>query len=513
MEQTINALKTVDGLAGRLPDPLALLRRIAELEARLEEQTLELERLRADRDLYRIVADFTSDWEYWIDAAGTLRYVSPSCEFITGYPPQFFKESPSSMDEIIHPDDRAAVAEYGRDAGPEDSSIHFRITTLGGQERWIAQRQRAVFDAEGRWLGRRVSNRDITEIKLKLKDEARNRSVIERFSQELDVIAKIGRVISSSLDIEKVYERFVYEAGRLIPCDRTTICLILPDEHALVIAFTAGVQLTGRNRGDVRSLSGTITETLMRTRQGLFINPKDPDEIGKRFPGCIGMATRAERMYSVIAVPLISQDAMIGSLLLWRKADAAFSDQDLRLLERIGEQIAGAVANAKLYTQLKETENSLRLALDERERLVQERTFELREVNTALKFLLKKMESEHLQFGEQLQSNIRQLVLPFLDRLKSVQTDHQGLTYLKVLETNLDNILSPFVNQLSVAYKNLTPKEIQIAALISQGKKSREIAEILSCSPGTIISHRNNIRKKLKLRGNSANLRSHLLSI
>jgi DNA-binding CsgD family transcriptional regulator len=171
------------------------------------------------------------------------------------------------------------------------------------------------------------------------------------------------------------------------------------------------------------------------------------------------------------------------------------------------------VANAQLYTRLRETENSLRQTLDELDRRVHERTFELREVNTALRVLLKKRDADRIQVGEQLQSNVRQLVMPFLQRLKAVQKDHQGLTYLKVLETNLDNILSPFVNQLSVAYKNLTPTEIRIAALITQGKKTREIAVLLGCSIGTIITHRSNIRQKLKLRGNNANLRSHLLSI
>jgi DNA-binding CsgD family transcriptional regulator len=81
------------------------------------------------------------------------------------------------------------------------------------------------------------------------------------------------------------------------------------------------------------------------------------------------------------------------------------------------------------------------------------------------------------------------------------------------MEENLNNIVSPFINRLSAVYKNLTPKEIQIAELVKQGKKSKEIAELFGISVGTVITHRNKIRKKLDLRLKDANLRSHLLSL
>ena len=102
---------------------------------------------------------------------------------------------------------------------------------------------------------------------------------------------------------------------------------------------------------------------------------------------------------------------------------------------------------------------------------------------------------------------------PFLSKLRASQSNKERLTYLNILETNLNNIVSPFINQLSAAYKNLTPKEIQIAELIRQGKRSKEIAELFGISVGTVITHRNNIRKKLDLKSRDANLRSRLLSL
>ena len=93
------------------------------------------------------------------------------------------------------------------------------------------------------------------------------------------------------------------------------------------------------------------------------------------------------------------------------------------------------------------------------------------------------------------------------------QSNPERQTYLNILESNLDNIVSPFINRLSAAYKTLTPKEIQIAELIKQGKRSKEIAELFGISVGTVLTHRNKIRKKLELKSKDANLRSHLLSL
>jgi DNA-binding CsgD family transcriptional regulator len=75
------------------------------------------------------------------------------------------------------------------------------------------------------------------------------------------------------------------------------------------------------------------------------------------------------------------------------------------------------------------------------------------------------------------------------------------------------HITSPFINQLSDSFKNLTPKEIQVAAMIRDGRSSKEIAEFLGVSVGTVVTHRNSIRKKLKLSSRDINLRSRLLSL
>ncbi len=127
------------------------------------EQTQEA--LRKSEERCRTVADFTHDWEYWVDPHGHHIYVSPSCERLTGYPPEAFQQDPNLLHRIIHPDDQQPVADRLRCqfTSSADCYTEFRIITRSGEERWIGHACMAVYDAEGRFLGRRASNRDITE--------------------------------------------------------------------------------------------------------------------------------------------------------------------------------------------------------------------------------------------------------------------------------------------------------------------------------------------------------------
>jgi PAS domain S-box-containing protein len=131
------------------------------------------ERQRAEKALkesantLRIVADFTYDWEYWRSPDGPFLYVSPSCERITGYTREEFMQDPGLLSRIIHPEDRERVTAHFREdlCRQELCELEFRIVRRDGQERWIGHACRLVLDDHGRSLGRRASDRDITERK------------------------------------------------------------------------------------------------------------------------------------------------------------------------------------------------------------------------------------------------------------------------------------------------------------------------------------------------------------
>ena len=91
-------------------------------------------------------------------------------------------------------------------------------------------------------------------------------------------------------------------------------------------------------------------------------------------------------------------------------------------------------------------------------------------------------------------------------------SDSQG-TYVGIIESGLNEIISPFLQKLAATYSRFTRTEIQVANLIKSGKSSKEIAELLNVSTGTVETHRNNIRNKLGLRHKNINLQAHLLSL
>jgi PAS domain S-box-containing protein len=124
-------------------------------------------RIKESEERYRTVADFTYDWEHWVAPDGNFLYVSPSCERITGHKAQDFIDNPSLFLEIIHPDDHRSVNAhfYDQHHMPNPEHIEFRILTKAGQKRWISHSCQPVYGSEGQWLGRRASNRDVTEIK------------------------------------------------------------------------------------------------------------------------------------------------------------------------------------------------------------------------------------------------------------------------------------------------------------------------------------------------------------
>ena len=110
-------------------------------------------------------------------------------------------------------------------------------------------------------------------------------------------------------------------------------------------------------------------------------------------------------------------------------------------------------------------------------------------------------------------SNVKELLIPNINRLKSSTLSSKQQTALNVLESNLNEMVSPFVNSVSSTLMKLTPTEIQVANFIKHGASSKDIAESLNLSQRTVDTHRYNIRKKLGVRGKGINLRTYLLSL
>lgn len=125
--------------------------------------------LKESESRFRVVAEFTYDWEYWVRADGSYAYISPSVERITGYSHQEFLDDPGLLERIVHRDDRERVRTHLRALLSADNAdpgvLEFRIVTRDGEERWMGHVCQPVFSDQGTYLGRRGSNRDISRNK------------------------------------------------------------------------------------------------------------------------------------------------------------------------------------------------------------------------------------------------------------------------------------------------------------------------------------------------------------
>ena len=200
-------------------------------------------------------------------------------------------------------------------------------------------------------------------LRKKTEEALRNERVIaERLADEMAIIAEIGKVISSKLHIDEVYERFASEVKRLIPFDRIVMSVINPQRDTRTVAYVTGIDVPGTRlgtrQGDSVSLAGSMSEEVICTREGLIIQSMSGEEMVARFPS---LAPTVEAgIQSHMCVPLLIRNELVGTLIFQSIMADAYTEENLSTAQRIGAQIAGAVANAQLYQWLENTDKALR---------------------------------------------------------------------------------------------------------------------------------------------------------
>lgn len=125
------------------------------------------QQLRRWAQMLRIAADYTTTWEYWVGPDGKLRHTSPSVEKITGFRPADFLLHPRRLLKITAPEDRPRLAAHLRTCAHDSPACEFdfKIRRKDGTSAWISHACQSVYDEDGRWNGRRASNRDITALR------------------------------------------------------------------------------------------------------------------------------------------------------------------------------------------------------------------------------------------------------------------------------------------------------------------------------------------------------------
>ncbi len=170
-------------------------------------------------------------------------------------------------------------------------------------------------------------------------------------ARENQILGEIGRIISSSLDINEVYSGFADQVRRLIDFDRLSISLVNLDDYTFTNAYILGEDVEGRQVGDVVSLEGTVTSEAVRSRRAMIIQG-DPMDLKEQYPNLLGFP-------SIILAPLIYRRQLFGVLNARSTKVNAYREEDAEILSRVASQITPAIANSLLYADIVRTQGDL----------------------------------------------------------------------------------------------------------------------------------------------------------
>ena len=161
--------------------------------------------------------------------------------------------------------------------------------------------------------------------------------------KQAETIREAAQVVSSSLKLDKILELILAQLGRLIRFDNASVCLF--DEEGRP-GMMAGVGFEDKERVKT-SVTQLLAGNPVFTRMAETLQPVNiPDT--SREPGWVSLPGN-EAVKSFLGVPVILGGAMMGALLLDRKEEAPFSEDEARIAQLLAEHIAVAIENAQEF--------------------------------------------------------------------------------------------------------------------------------------------------------------------
>lgn len=152
-------------------------------------------------------------------------------------------------------------------------------------------------------------------------------------------------------------------------------------------------------------------------------------------------------------------------------------------------------------------DNSHRTSLENR---LNEEMKQTEEMNLTLKNVMKSIENEQKDLENRVASKIRTTLLPALDKIEKAAEAAVRRSYVELFREQLLSLTTGFKKELDADLLKLSRTEIEVCRFIQAGRSTKEICESMNLSFDTIQTHRKNIRRKLKLKGEKVNLHAFL---
>ena len=347
---------------------------------------------------------------------------------------------------------------------------------------WASINARAVRDGRGRLLYYEGTFQDITQRRRTSQQITMQRDLALQFAQLSDLGEALTLILKTGIEVSGM------EAGG--------IWLKQEQTGDLELICSIGVP-EGVIRKIGRLKSGTPDWSLWMEGKMVHMSPNK-----EQTP----LAYEDGATYVVIA-PILRGGQVIGSLSLASHLREQIAEHARLNLDFLSAELGNIIARMQARQRL---EQEVQTRTDAEKALQAER-LNLQEMNAALKVLLRQREADRKELEDKVVSNVKELVLPHLEKLKKSRLDASQEMTVDSVEATLKEILSPFLE--NTRRFNLTPRQTEIVAFIRDGRTTKEIAELLHVSKAAVDKHRYLIRERLGLSNGKTNLRSYLLSL
>jgi len=543
-----------------------LHQRVQQLERMIDEYRHIEETLRESEHIYRTISEKSLAGIYVVQD-GKFRSVNMNAANYAGYTADELVGRKS--DSIVHPDDRLRVKKNAREmlSGKRTDPHDFRFITKKGEIRWVMETVTSiVFEGRPAILG---NSMDITERKrveeMLQRSEDLYRTIFENTGTAMIIIEEDTTISLVNTEFEKLsgyskedwegkrsWTEFVVDEDRErmkeYHCKRRTDSDATPRNYEfgfidswgrvrevfLTVAMIPGTRKSVASFSDITErkqalrkmresenwyrtifeTTGTATIIIEEDTVMSLVNTEFAKLSGASKDYCEGRSwTDFIADEDVDQMREYHHRRRLDPNSAPRNYEFGFVDvqgnrKDLMITISMIPGTKKSVASLLDITDLKHVEEEAR----RREQEVQTKSRNLEEVNTALNVLLKRREEDKNELEEKVFLNVRELAIPYVEKLKKSRLDDEQITYLKILDKGLNDIISPFIYNMKIKYSKLTPTEIRVASLIKEGKTSKEIATMMNLSTRAVDFHRGNIRNKLGLKNMKANLQSFLMA-
>jgi PAS domain S-box-containing protein len=451
------------------------------LERLVEERTNELKKSEKE---FRDIFDNAVEGIYQTTPEGRFLRVNPALAHMYGYgAPDNLVQSITNIGTEIYTDPERRkdfINVIEKDGFVHDFEIQVR--RKDGFIGYVSLNARAIKDENGKTVYFEGTAQDISENKL-----AQEQLLLQR-----DLALKLCQIESLEEGMAFILQTAIAVSG--MECG----AISLKNDETGEFDLISSINFTNEFRERVQHIPvGSFTWSHVVEKKSFHFRPdrnKTPTALQEGFQ-------------FVSVMPMLRGDQVVGFLATASRVLTDISERVRISLEFLaaesGNIIARIQARERLEAEIfirKEAEDALEI---ERQ--------SLEEANTALKVLLKHREEDRKELEERLLTNVQQLVMPHVQKLKTSVLDPVQQTNVALVESNLSELITPFLR--TVQAFNFTPRQMEVVILIREGKTTKEITRILRMNERAVDIQRYLIRKKLGLNKKKTNLQTYLKSL